>query len=109
LTGAASTSCPASWTYTHLFSDDDFPEHLARDELALMLANCVTTIRPMIGTPEHLAMRREVEAGHLLGPAPYVASPQLAGRADGNGVFNGRVVKTAEQARAAVRDFKAAG
>ena len=95
--------------HTHLFSDDDFPEELAGDELALMLANGVTTIRLMIGTPEHLAMRREVEAGRLLGPTLYVASPQLAGRAYGGGVFNGRVVKTAEEARAAVRDFKAAG
>ena len=95
--------------HTHLFSDDDFPEELAADELALMLANGVTTIRLMIGTTEHLAMRRDVEAGRMLGPTLYVASPQLAGRAYGGGVFNGRVVKTAEEARAAVRDFKAAG
>src|SRR5918997_936232 len=95
--------------HTHLFSDDDFPEELAGDELALMLANGVTTIRLMIGTPEHLAMRREVEAGRLLGPTLYVASPQLAGRAYGGGIFNGRVVKTAEEARGAVPDFKAEG
>ena len=96
--------------HTHLFSDDDYvPDELGGDELALMLANGVTTIRLMIGTPEHLAMRREVEAGRLLGPTLYVASPQLAGRSYGGGVFNGRVVKTAEEARAAVRDFKAAG
>jgi imidazolonepropionase-like amidohydrolase/uncharacterized protein YdbL (DUF1318 family) len=95
--------------HTHLFSDEDFPEELAEDELALMLANGVTTIRLMIGTPEHLAMRRRVEAGDLLGPALYVASPQLAGRKYGGGVFNGRVVTTAAEARAAVRDFKAAG
>lgn len=96
--------------HTHMFTDDDYiPEELAGDELALMLANGVTTIRLMIGTPEHLRLRREVEAGRLLGPTLYVASPQLAGRASGGGVFNGRVVKTAEEARAAVRDFKAAG
>ena len=95
--------------HTHLFSDDDFPEELAGDELALMLANGVTTIRLMIGTPEHLAMRRRVEAGELLGPALYVASPELTGRVPRGGVFNGRTVKTADEARAAVRDFKAAG
>jgi imidazolonepropionase-like amidohydrolase len=95
--------------HTHLFSDDDFPDELAGDELALMLANGVTTIRLMIGTPEHLALRRKVEAGDLLGPTLYVASPQLAGRAYGGGVFNGRVVRTAEEARAAVRDFRNAG
>ncbi|HEV2861408.1 MAG TPA: amidohydrolase family protein [Pyrinomonadaceae bacterium] len=96
--------------HTHLFTDDGhIPEELAGDELALMLANGVTTIRLMIGRPEHLRLRGEVEAGRLLGPTLYVASPQLAGRAYGGGVFNGRVVKTAEDARSAVRDFKAAG
>ena len=95
--------------HTHLFSDDDFPEELAGDELALMLANGVTTIRLMIGTPEHLALRGRVEAGDLLGPALYVASPELTGRAPRGGVFNGRTVKTTAEARAAVRDFKAAG
>ena len=96
--------------HTHLFTDDDhIPERLAGDELALMLANGVTTVRLMIGTPDHLRMRREVEAGRLLGPTLYVASPQLAGRAYGGVVFNGRVVKTAAEARAAVRDFKANG
>ena len=95
--------------HTHLFSDDDFPEDLAGDELALMLANGVTTIRLMIGTPEHLTMRRRVEAGDLLGPRLYVASPEVTGRAPGGGVFNGRTVKTPGEARAAVRDFKAAG
>jgi imidazolonepropionase-like amidohydrolase len=94
--------------HTHLFSDDDFPDELAPDELAVMLANGVTSIRLMIGTPEHLVMRRQIEAGELLGPALHVASPQLAGRAYG-GVFNGRVVTNAAEARAAVRDFKAAG
>ena len=95
--------------HTHLFSDDDFPDELAADELALMLANGVTTVRLMIGTPEHLALRRRVVAGELLGPALYVASPQLAGRAYGGGAFNGRAVKTPAEARAAVRDFRAAG
>jgi imidazolonepropionase-like amidohydrolase len=94
--------------HTHLFSDDEFPDELAADELLLMLANGVTTIRLMIGTPEHLALRKQIEAGGLLAPTLYVASPQLAGRSYG-AHFNGRVVTTPEQARAAVRDFKAAG
>ena len=37
-----------------------------------------------------------------------MASPQLTGRKQGS-TFNGRVVTKAEEARAAVRDFKAAG
>jgi len=94
--------------HTHLFSDDEFPDELAADELLLMLANGVTTARLMIGTPEQLALRAKVEAGELLGPTLYVASPQLTGRAP-RGTLNGRVVTTAEEARRAVNDFRAAG
>lgn len=94
--------------HTHLFSDDDFPDSLAADELALMVANGVTTARLMIGTPEHLRLRASVARGETLGPALFVASPQLSGRATG-GVFNGHVVTTPEQAREAVRKSKADG
>jgi imidazolonepropionase-like amidohydrolase len=94
--------------HAHLFSDDAFPDRLAGDELAIMLASGVTTARLMIGTPEHLVLRERVAKGELLGPTIYAASPQLAGRSFGQ-VFNGRVVTTPEEARRAVRDFKAAG
>ena len=94
--------------HTHLFSDDAFPDHLAGDELMLMLANGVTTIRLMIGTPEHLLLREKIAKGEMVGPTLYVASPQITGRKSG-AVFNGRVVTTAEEAQRAVRDFKAAG
>ncbi|HKQ52409.1 MAG TPA: amidohydrolase family protein [Pyrinomonadaceae bacterium] len=95
--------------HTHLFSDDDeFPEELADEELFLMLANGVTTARLMIGTPEQLKYRTQIARGELVGPTLYVASPQLTGRKQGS-TFNGRVVTKAEEARAAVRDFKAAG
>lgn len=91
--------------HTHLFSDEDFPDQLAGDELAIMLANGVTTIRLMIGTPEHLVLRRQVSAGEMLGPTLYVASPQFTGKQ----FSNARVVTTPEEARAAVRECKAAG
>jgi imidazolonepropionase-like amidohydrolase len=94
--------------HTHLFSDDQFPDRLAGDELAIMIANGVTTIRLMIGTPEHLVYREKIANGALLGPTLFVASPQLAGKAYGE-VFNGNVVTTPEQAREAVRTSKAAG
>jgi len=94
--------------HTHLFSDGKFPDNLAGDELKIMLANGVTTIRLMIGTPEHLKMRAQVAKGELLGPTMYVASPELAGRSYGD-PFNGYVVTTPDEARAAVRKAKAAG
>ncbi|HZB44471.1 MAG TPA: amidohydrolase family protein [Pyrinomonadaceae bacterium] len=94
--------------HTHLFSDDDFPDELAGDELTLMLANGVTTVRLMIGTPEHLSLRGKIARGELLAPTLYVASPQLTGNAR-YAESNGRHVATPEDARRAVRDFKAAG
>lgn len=94
--------------HAHLMSDDEFPDELADEELAVMLANGVTTIRLMIGTPEHLALRENISRAQLLGPTIYAASPQIAGRSYGKH-FNGRVVTTPDEARAAVRDFKAAG
>jgi imidazolonepropionase-like amidohydrolase len=94
--------------HTHLFSDDEFPDELADEELFIMLANGVTTVRLMIGTPEHLTYRESIAKGELLGPTLYVASPQITGRKQG-AIFNGRVVTTPEEARGAVRDFKTAG
>jgi imidazolonepropionase-like amidohydrolase len=94
--------------HTHLFSDGKFPDSLAGDELKIMLANGVTTIRLMIGTPEHLKMRAQVAKGELLGPTMYVASPELAGRSYGD-PFNGYVVATPDEARAAVKKAKAEG
>ncbi|MDF1503751.1 amidohydrolase family protein [Roseisolibacter sp. H3M3-2] len=91
--------------HTHLFSDDATPDSLAADELGVMVANGVTTARLMIGTPEHLALRRDVAAGRVLGPRLRVASPQLTGRE----AANARVVTTPEQARAAVAEAAAAG
>lgn len=94
--------------HTHLFSDDAFPDSLAGDELAIMLANGVTTIRLMIGTPEHLTYRKQIASGRLFGPTLFVASPEFTGRKS-NGTFNGRLVTTPDEARAAVRECKAAG
>ena len=86
--------------HTHLFSDDDVPDSLARYELGVMLSQGVTTARIMIGTPEQLALRRDVSSGRILGPQLWLASPQLTGRPD----VNARVVTTPDEARAAVRE-----
>jgi imidazolonepropionase-like amidohydrolase len=94
--------------HTHLFSDGEFPKNLAEDELAIMLANGVTTIRLMIGTPDHLIYRGKIARGEMLGPSLYVASPEFTGRR-GNGVFNGRLVTTPDEARAAIRECKKSG
>lgn len=92
--------------HTHLYSDDpDTPDSLAPHELGVMVANGVTAARLMIGTPEHLRLRREVERGSVLGPQLWAASPQLAGKQE----TNGWAVPTPDSARAAVRRAKRAG
>lgn len=96
--------------HAHLFSDAAVPDSVAPDELRIMLANGVTTARLMMGTPEQLQLRERVRRGQIVGPTLFLASPQFAGRVYGDTAhFNGRVAATPEQARAAVREVKAAG
>jgi hypothetical protein len=91
--------------HTHLMSDDAFPDELAPDELRIMVANGVTTVRFMIGTPELLVLRSRSAAQEIVAPTIYVASPHLTGREQGNDF----VVNTPDEAREAVRKSKAAG
>ena len=91
--------------HAHLYADESAPDSVAPYELGVFLANGVTAARLMIGTPAQLALRREVEAGRVLGPQLWSASPQLTGRP----TTNARVVTTAEDARAAVAEVVAAG
>ncbi len=94
--------------HSHLLSDDRIADEYAPAEIAVILANGVTSVRDPIGNPQLLELRERVEAGELIGPTLFVGSPQLAGQAFGD-VFNGREVRTPEQAEQAVRDFHAAG
>ena len=85
--------------HVHLYSDEDTPDSVAPAELGVMIANGVTTARLMIGTPEHLALRREIQAGRMLGPQLWVASPQLTGQP----TSNARVVTDSAAARDVVK------
>ena len=92
--------------HTHLLSDEDeYPDSIGEDELRVMVANGVTTVRFMIGTPELLALRSRSAKGEIEAPTIYVASPHLTGREQGNDF----VVNTPEEGREAVRKSKAAG
>jgi imidazolonepropionase-like amidohydrolase len=91
--------------HTHLYSDGEIPDSVAPYELGVMVANGVTAARLMIGTPEHLMLRRAVAEGGVLGPQLWVASPQFTGE-EGE---NARVVRSPEEARAAVREVQDAG
>lgn len=91
--------------HTHMLSDDDFPDALAEDELKVMVATGVTTIRFMIGTPEQLILRARSAKGEIIAPTIFSASPHLTGREQGNDFL----VNTPDEARDAVRKSKAAG
>lgn len=92
--------------HTHLLSDsDEFPDSIGPHELRVMVANGVTTVRFMIGTPELLALRSRSANGEIDAPTIFVASPHLTGKEQGNNF----VVNTPEEAREAVRKSKAAG
>lgn len=47
--------------------------------MSLFLANGVTTIRGMLGRPEHLALRDDIAAGRVLGPRLITSGPSLNG------------------------------
>jgi imidazolonepropionase-like amidohydrolase len=91
--------------HVHLFSDDEFPDTLAEDEFKIMLANGVTTIRLMTGTPEQLVWREKAARGEILAPTIYAASPQFTGKKS----TNAYVVTNGEDAREAVRKAKRDG
>ncbi len=91
--------------HTHLYSDGDVPDSVGKYELGVMLASGVTATRLMIGTSEHFALRRQVEAGNVAGPQLWIASPQFTGKED----VNSRVVTTPEDARAAVKEMAERG
>ncbi len=92
--------------HVHLFSDgDEYPDSIAEDELKIMVANGVTTVRFMIGTPEQLVLRERSQKGEIIAPTIYAASPHLTGKEQGNDF----VVHTEQEAREAVRVSKASG
>ena len=64
--------------HVHLFPGSG-QNDLAQQQLQLFLANGVTTVRNMIGKPEHLLLREKVAKREVLGPTIYTAGPPLLG------------------------------
>lgn len=85
--------------HVHLYPGAGQPNDLASQQLQLFLANGVTTVRNMIGKPEHLQLRDRVAKGELLGPTIYTAGPPLLGN----------TVPTPEAGARAVIEQKKAG
>lgn len=75
------------------------PDAAKADVLYLYVANGITTVRAMLGSPEAITTRDAIAAGTLLGPKLYVAGPAL----------NGKVAPTPEDGARVIREQKQAG
>jgi imidazolonepropionase-like amidohydrolase len=84
----------------------DMHAHTNERELPLFLANGVTLVRELNGSPAHLALREQIANGTVVGPRLVVGSPLLTGKALR---FRHRLITSAEDARAAAREAKDAG
>lgn len=86
-----------------------FPDYHEKNVLfgLLYVANGVTSMRNLWGQPETDKLSELFRSGELIGPTIYSSGPITDG--DPPEISNARVVKTAEQARQAVRDDKAHG
>ena len=94
--------------HAHLLSDSRISDEHVNEELAVLVANGVTTIRHAAGNPVLLEYRERIAAEEVLGPQLYVSSPRLAS-IEPDEPFAGRFVQTAFEAAAAVRGFREAG
>ncbi len=78
------------------------------EELAVIVANGVTTILNPSGRPEHLTFRDQIARDELLGPRLYVGSPRLT-RAGAGSYGTERVIESPTDAVVAVRELSGAG
>jgi len=69
------------------------------ETLFLYLSNGVTTVRGMLGDPNHLVLREKAKNGEILSPRIFTSSPSL----------NGNSVKTPEEARVKVTAYQKEG
>lgn len=84
----------------------DMHVHMGEADLPLFLANGITTVIEMNGSPEKLALRARVATGELTGPRIFMTSPLLAG-SEQNFAFE--LVDDAETASQMVRRSKELG
>ncbi|MGL6266793.1 MAG: amidohydrolase family protein [Chitinophagaceae bacterium] len=70
-----------------------------KEVLNLFALNGVTTIRGMLGHPQHIVLRNKIQSGEIIGPRFITSGPS----------FNGNSVKTAEEGEKMVEAQKKAG
>jgi len=84
------------------------------DDLLLMVANGVTTVREMAGSPKSLQWRAKVAQGKLVGPNIYTAGPIIEGEPPPElkmliPVYGKKLIATAEEGAKEVARQKAMG
>jgi imidazolonepropionase-like amidohydrolase len=84
----------------------DLHVHTDSSELPLFLANGVTLVREMNGTPKMVALRGQIARGDVLGPRLLVTSPLLVGEPLR---YRHQLVKTPDEARRVAREAKSVG
>jgi imidazolonepropionase-like amidohydrolase len=78
-------------------------------ELMLYLANGVTTVRNMAGSPTTLSLMKRLKAGEIAGPRVYTASPIIDGNPPSNPAGAAHVFDDPEQATQLVAQLHQAG
>jgi imidazolonepropionase-like amidohydrolase len=88
----------------------DMHVHLSyEEELSLLVANGVTTVRNMGGTPWHLQLRERIQQGKLLGPHFTTAGPAMQSGSFPMPLDFFENVRTPAEARESVRRQKKEG
>lgn len=83
--------------HAHVPATDDTT--VAKNVLELYVLNGVTTIRGMLGHPQHLLLRDDIKKGNIIGPRFYAGAPGLMGS----------TVKSVKDADSLVRKYKQDG
>ncbi|MCC6282527.1 MAG: amidohydrolase family protein [Saprospiraceae bacterium] len=95
--------------HAHFFYEQGNNINTCKEELQMMLANGLTTVRIECGDSVYLDARAKVKNKEWIGPQLYVVSPQFVGAWPWRGKVFAAVCDTPEKAEAAVKKYKSEG
>lgn len=91
--GSGKFLIPGLWdSHIHPYMEDKPIDVIGHKFISIYIANGITSVRVMLGSPEQHQMSEEIASGKLMGPRMLIASPLAAGpapgRSDSSGVYN---------------------
>lgn len=95
--------------HAHFYYEQGNNVNTCENELKLMLANGLTTVRIACGDPVYLEAKKMANSGKWAGPDLLVAGPQFVGRWPYQGKVFANICTTPEEGRAAVQKTKREG